>query len=42
MMNDPNSIPTEEGRAWIIQQQKSILAHGRQERLGDSSSDFEI
>ena len=39
MMTDPNSVHVEEGRAWLIQQQRSILARGRQGSFGDGSSD---
>lgn len=30
MMTDPNLVPTEEGKAWIIAKQKAILARTSQ------------
>ncbi|KAH7858964.1 hypothetical protein Vadar_029879 [Vaccinium darrowii] len=38
MMTDINSISTEEGKAWVIAQQKAIIARMKQGEIGDGSS----
>uniref|UniRef100_A0A5B7C6A8 Putative No apical meristem-associated C-terminal domain n=1 Tax=Davidia involucrata TaxID=16924 RepID=A0A5B7C6A8_DAVIN len=38
MITDPKLIPTEEGKAWIIAQQKAIWARAMQGGVGDGSS----
>lgn len=38
MTTDVNSIPTEEGKAWIIAKQRAIIARTKQGDIGDGSS----